>query len=384
VKGQDDVKARDNVKGRATVPSEPPFGLSAIGARAGPGGGHIGHGRTGALGGRCRVALLLCLPALPAAALDLALPVDCTLGADCYIQQLFDHDPGPGVRDFACGTLSYDGHDGTDFALPTLADMDRGVHVLAAAAGTVRGLRDGMPDIAMGSPGAPDIAGRECGNGVVIRHADGWETQYCHLRQGSVRVVAGETVAAGTVLGEIGLSGRTEFPHLHFALRRDGVERDPFAPDAPDAPAAPDGPAGVATDTAACAAAGDGGLWIDPPPYRPGGVTAAGFAAAVPDYAAVRAGTVAEPPGRGAPALVLWALMFGGRAGDLVELTITGPEGPVLSQTEPLDRPQALFYRAAGRRTPAGGWPAGRYTGTVRLLREGIAIADLTVGAEIP
>ena len=61
--------------------------------------------------------------AFPAWALDLALPVDCTLGETCYIQQYFDHDPSTVWGDFTCGTLAYDGHDGTDFALPTRAAM---------------------------------------------------------------------------------------------------------------------------------------------------------------------------------------------------------------------------------------------------------------------
>ena len=92
--------------------------------------------------------------------------------------------PGPAATDFTCGPLSYDGHDGTDIALPTRAAMAEGVAVLAAAPGTVTGIRDGIADF------APVIQGKECGNGVVIDHGAGWVTQYCHLRQGSV---AGQT-----------------------------------------------------------------------------------------------------------------------------------------------------------------------------------------------
>lgn len=297
--------------------------------------------------------------AAPAGALDLALPVDCTPGADCYIQNLFDHDPGPAVADHACGVLTYDGHDGIDFALPTLAAMAAGVEVLAAAPGTVRGLRDGMDDIAQGGPDAPDVTGRECGNGVVIDHGNGWETQYCHLARGSVTVAPGDEVAAGTPLGRIGLSGQTEFPHLHFAIRRNGAEIDPFAPEG--APA--------------CGAAAPADLWSVPLPHPAGGLLDSGWATAVPDYGAIRAGLPDAALTPAAPAMVLWGLMFGGRAGDLVEIDITGPAGPLLDHAEALPRDQALFFRAAGLRAPPGGWPAGEYAGDIRILRDGAVIA---------
>ena len=65
----------------------------------------------------------------------LDLPVACSVGETCFIQQYFDHDPGPGASDYTCGTMSYDGHDGVDIRLPTVAAMHKGVDVLAAAAG---------------------------------------------------------------------------------------------------------------------------------------------------------------------------------------------------------------------------------------------------------
>jgi hypothetical protein len=311
---------------------------------------------------RGQAALLAALPALAApvaaGALDLQLPIDCTLGQDCYIQQYLDHDPGPAAQDYLCGTLSYDGHDGTDFGIPTLADMARGVPVRAAAGGQVTGIRDGMPDVLMGDPGAPDIAGRECGNGVIIRHEDGWETQYCHLREGSVTVRPGDIVAAGDRLGLVGLSGMTEFPHVHLTVRKDGEAVDPFAP----------------AGTSACGAAPSDTLWTDPPAHVPGGLLQSGFADAVPDYEAIKAGAPVPPPSTKSP-LVLWGYFFGGRQGDQVEITIAGPAGEVIRHVDDLDGTQGLFFRAAGRRAPAGGWPPGPYRGEIRLLRSGQEIA---------
>ena len=167
---------------------------------------------------------LLAAGALPARALELDLPLACTPGRDCWIAHHVDHEPGPGLRDHACGTLTYDGHDGVDFALPDLAAMEAGVPVLAAAAGIVRAVRDGEVDQRVEERGREAVAGRECGNGVLLDHGAGWQTQYCHLRRGSVAVAPGDRVTAGTRLGLVGLSGLTSFPHLHFEVRRAGRE----------------------------------------------------------------------------------------------------------------------------------------------------------------
>lgn len=299
-------------------------------------------------------ALLVLAGAAAAQEMRLSLPIACTLGTDCHIQQFVDHDPGPGAMDFTCGPLVYDGHRGTDFALPSLADQARGVAVLAAAPGVVSGVRNNMPDILQGSPGAPDVAGRDCGNGVVIRHDDGWETQYCHLARGSVSVSPGETVATGAPLGRVGLSGRTEFPHLHLSVRRDGAVVDPFAPD------------GVT----GCDASPQATLWSDPPAVRPGGLITTGITDAVPDYERIKAGGPLPAPRRDSP-LVAWGHIFGGRAGDTVAITLTGPDGEeILAHEERLERDQAQLFRAAGRRAPPAGWAPGAYGATIRLIRD--------------
>ena len=67
----------------------------------------------------------------------MGLPIACDPGETCHIQQYVDADPGPGAQDYRCGTLSYEGHKGTDFALTDLSAMVAGVDVLAAAPGVV-------------------------------------------------------------------------------------------------------------------------------------------------------------------------------------------------------------------------------------------------------
>ena len=309
------------------------------------------------------VALAWLSLATPTLALDLSWPVDCILGDTCHIQQYPDDDPGPAANDFTCGPLSYDGHDGTDIALPNRAAMADGVAVLAAAPGKVGGVRDGVADF------APVVAGRECGNGVLIDHGDGWVTQYCHLRQGSVLVKPGDTVDTGSHLGLIGQSGLAEFPHVHLVVRKDGADIDPFAPNA-----------------TACSVSPGPTLWAEPVAYEPGGFLAAGFSDAVPDFDAILAGlpTPPLPLPATAPGLVLWAHAFGTRTGDDLVFTITGPEGAFLAEAVAIDRTQAQMFRALGKRLTKATWPSGSYAGTVSLMRGGKAIdrieTHVTVG----
>src|SRR5882672_4869913 len=72
--------------------------------------------------------------------LTLEVPLACRFGETCFIQQYFDHDAGPGAKDYRCGVMVYDGHDGVDLRVPTMTEQQRGVEVLAAASGVVRGM----------------------------------------------------------------------------------------------------------------------------------------------------------------------------------------------------------------------------------------------------
>ncbi|TDC93554.1 M23 family metallopeptidase [Actinomadura sp. 7K507] len=56
------------------------------------------------------------------------------------------------------------------------------------------------------------------GNSVVLDLGDGVYAVFAHLRRGSVRVEKGDRVRAGDVLGEVGNSGNSSEPHLHFHL----------------------------------------------------------------------------------------------------------------------------------------------------------------------
>jgi murein DD-endopeptidase MepM/ murein hydrolase activator NlpD len=55
------------------------------------------------------------------------------------------------------------------------------------------------------------------GNMIIISHDDGIQTVYAHLR--AVYVNPGQIVAQGTQIGEVGSTGRSTGPHLHFEVR---------------------------------------------------------------------------------------------------------------------------------------------------------------------
>jgi murein DD-endopeptidase MepM/ murein hydrolase activator NlpD len=66
------------------------------------------------------------------------------------------------------------------------------------------------------------------GTSVWIDNEAGFESHYAHL--GGLNVGAGDKVAAGkTVIGWIGMTGRTTGPHVHFEIRKNGVLVNPLS-----------------------------------------------------------------------------------------------------------------------------------------------------------
>src|SRR5687768_16104361 len=74
----------------------------------------------------------------------LIFPVACEVGRTCEIQRYVDRQPGPGLLDYRCGRRTGENHNGVDIRLPDMRAQRRGVDVLAAAAGTVLRVRDGV------------------------------------------------------------------------------------------------------------------------------------------------------------------------------------------------------------------------------------------------
>lgn len=319
-------------------------------------------------------AAVLVLGVLPAVAgdLKLALPVACEIGRDCFVQNFFDHDPGPDRRDYACGRLSYDGHPGTDFRVADLPAMMRGVTVVAAAGGTVKGVRDGMPDVGLAGTSREALKGKDAGNGVVIDHGDGWETQYSHLLKGSVSARPGQVVEVGTPLGRIGMSGAADFPHVDFSVRHDGEEIDPF------------------TGTGSAVACGETGrtLWraeaLAALEYQSTGGLVSGFATGPAASEEARKGAYGQESLRDPPALVFWADVFGVQAGDEQRISIGAPGGKVIHENvSTLKSSNVSWFAFTGRKRPTEGWQTGKYQGTYTLLRNGVVVARLEDTVEV-
>lgn len=101
-----------------------------------------------------------------------------------------------------------------------------GAPVYAAAEATVVSVRDDLPDqVPTKSPtGLP--LDEYTGNHVVLDLGDGHYALYAHLKPGSVSVAPGDRVTRGQALAELGNSGNSSAPHLHFHVM-DGP--DPLA-----------------------------------------------------------------------------------------------------------------------------------------------------------
>ena len=304
------------------------------------------------------------------AAPRLSLPIACTPGDTCFIQSYVDIVPGSDAGDFRCGSATYDGHKGVDFRLLSAAAAKQGVNVLAAADGVVKGVRDGMTDELLKAGKRKSIEGRECGNGVVLDHGGGWETQYCHMRQGSVVVSAGQKVARGAVLGSVGYSGLAELAHVHLSVRHNGEVVDPYS--------------GARTGSAclnSAEAAAAGSMWDEAAraafDYRNGDIIGAGFAAKPVGWVELEVDHRIAAPEVDSPSLIFYARLVNLRAGDRVRLAVAGPEGfDVASESEPLAGNKAAYVAFAGKRLRALRWPAGRYLARVELLRAGKVIAS--------
>lgn len=63
------------------------------------------------------------------------------------------------------------------------------------------------------------------GNIIIIDHNNGFVTYYAHLNK--IDVKEGDTVEKGSVIGELGNTGFSTGPHLHFEVRENGTPVDP-------------------------------------------------------------------------------------------------------------------------------------------------------------
>jgi Peptidase family M23 len=159
---------------------------------------------------------------MPARAQDYSFPSSPDDISYFWPSSYVDHDG----YDWNCGTNTYSGHGGSDYAVDSWTGMDAGRDIVAAADGTVSATNDGEDDecTTADCPG-----GSGYGNYVKLLHADGKSTIYAHMKTWTVAVGTGAAVACGQKLGEVGSSGYSTGPHLHFEVREaSGSSSDPF------------------------------------------------------------------------------------------------------------------------------------------------------------
>lgn len=272
------------------------------------------------------------------------LPVICPIGETCFVQQMPDMAMGGAARDPLCGMATYDGHDGWDIRLRSLSDIAEGVAVVAVGPGLVLRARDRASDhLVAFAQDRERVRGTECGNGVVVAHAKGLTTQYCHLKRGSVSVKPGSKVRKGQQLGFIGASGLAAFPHVHLTVRRNGTALDPLTGQILPARVERCGDISETLfDVASREALG-----------RPAAsILAIGLSSTPPDiHVLVRDG---GPPvvRAGDTAILLWAWAVNVEAGWRFHFRLEGGDARALLDKvlAPLDRRKASFVAYAGRR----------------------------------
>jgi hypothetical protein len=309
---------------------------------------------------------LACLPG-SAAAIELRLPAECKLGADCFLQQSPDMQAGAGSTDPFCGIATYEGHDGVDLRVLSMNDVGRGVPVVAAADGEVLRGRDGVPDhLVQTEADRKAVADKECGNGVIMKHEGGTETQYCHLKHGSIVVRPGQQLKAGDKIGEVGASGLAQFPHVHLTVRIGGEEIDPLT-----GRKIGDGCVANPADARPLFSK----TVMDALPRDKPDILGFGLTGSVVDYDTL---AVDGPPANAASgdqATVVWTWIANLKAGDRLRFTMTNPDGQPLvdTTTDPLDRNKAVYSAYSGKR---GSPTPGSYEIGLAIIRDSKVIVD--------
>ncbi len=91
-------------------------------------------------------------------------------------------------------------HNGTDYGAPT------GTPIVSVYRGKLTFVGNAGP----------------CGNMVAIKHPNGIESGYCHMHKIAPGLKVGGSVGTRQVLGQVGTTGRSTGPHLHFWVKKDG------------------------------------------------------------------------------------------------------------------------------------------------------------------
>lgn len=312
--------------------------------------------------------ILICLSAgvvFAVQTFQLQFPVKCQINKNCWILNYVDEDSSPNWHDYKKGRETYDAHTGVDIAIKDVNTMQKGVSVLAAADGFVIATRDGVLDKNALAQDTSKLQNIGCGNRVAIKHISGWVTDYCHMKSGSIKVKKGDFVTAGQPIGQIGLSGLTEFPHLHLNVQRNNVFYDPFT-----------GSQRYQTGKVIST------LWTPLTAqkliYKPHIVYNSGISDEIPTILNIREGKYDKQRiSFFSNMIVVWLDMFHVEVGDSVSIVIKNADGNVFfTKKIVIDKANARKMVYAGKRKPQNGFVKGDYSVNVSFRRSNTPLSE--------
>lgn len=290
----------------------------------------------------------------------LKFPVKCTFNKDCWIVNYVDDDSTSNWHDYKSGRQTYNGHTGVDIAIKNISKMKEGVDVLAAENGFVIATRDGVQDKNALTQDLNSLQNIGCGNRVAIKHSDGYITDYCHMKQGSIKVKKGDSVLAGQKLGQIGLSGLTEFPHMHMNVQQNNKFIDPF------------------TGLERYTKGSKNSLWETMPAYKPHIVYNVGVSSEIPTLIDIRNEKYkSNRVPSDSNAIIIWLDMFHVEAGDYIDISAkTANNISLINQKIMIDTPNAKKLLYVGKKKPKDGFKKGNYNVQISFKRPNTNISD--------
>ena len=119
---------------------------------------------------------------------------------------------------FAIDWMKVDAHGRTlrDDSGLVASSLSYGAKVLAVADARVAAARDGVTEAARIADNKTHPHPDAAGNFISLDLGNGQFATYEHLRPGSIKVARGDRVRAGQAIAEVGFSGDSTEPHLHF------------------------------------------------------------------------------------------------------------------------------------------------------------------------
>jgi len=304
---------------------------------------------------------------------DMAFPLVCEPGVSCFILSYPDMDAASdSARDYACGPSTTEGDPFLRIGLPDVSAIPLNAPVIAAAAGRVKDISDGVADLVISGRAQLKTGSSLCGNGIIIDHGAGLNTSYCHLKRGSLKVKRGQEVVKGQVIAFAGQSGLATWPQLAFSVSSNGFFLDPMT---------------GKTEIEGCGFKPRPIIDVPAPfkAYQPAAIVGMGFSLAPVATVAIATGKAPRfvqinPEEK---AINLWALLLGVKRGDAVKATLRDPRGRVFESRDvtidaDTDRQLINVTRTRG----FVNWREGVYTGEIEVTRD-VEHKPMTVSREV-